>query len=136
MRSFVIKNISFENLTRTDLLARGWHRSGYLFGITGADTDGWVDGRLSLNFPATLKFKTAVVEVMRFPSPKDYPLSVSVNGGKDTTRMLGLERSERIRIPLSSISETPRGAGIGPELPPRRPGHRSRSYRVVNIDFE
>ena len=136
MRSFVIKNISFENLTRTDLLARGWHRSGYLFGITGADTDGWVDGRLALNFPATLKFKTAMVEVVRFPSPKDYPLSVSVNGGKDTTRMLGLERSELIRIPLSSISETRAVLASDQSFPLDAPDTRSRSYRVVNIDFE
>ncbi len=30
-RSFVVKNVSFENLSQTDLFARGWHPSGYLF---------------------------------------------------------------------------------------------------------
>ena len=38
MRSFEVKNISFENLTQTDLFARGWHRSGYLFDIEGVVT--------------------------------------------------------------------------------------------------
>jgi hypothetical protein len=38
-RAFLIKNISFENLSPGDLFARGWHRSGYLFGIDRADVD-------------------------------------------------------------------------------------------------
>jgi hypothetical protein len=125
MRSFVIKNISFENLTRTDLLARGWHRSGYLFGITGADTDGWVDGRLALNFPATLKFKTAMVEVVRFPSPKDYPLSVSVNGGKDTTADARARADRADPDPAFVDLRDPRGAGIDQSFPLDAPDTRS-----------
>jgi hypothetical protein len=136
MRSFVIKNISFENLTQTDLFARGWHKSGYLFDISGADTDGWVEGRLSLKFPATGKFKEAVVQVMRFPSPKDYPLFVSVNGGDSKPNAMGSEQVERIVIPLSATSAT--GAVLSSEqnFPLGAPDTRSRSYRVVNIDFD
>jgi hypothetical protein len=50
--------------------------------------------------------------------------------------MLGLERSERIRIPLSSISETRAVLASDQSFPLDAPDTRSRSYRVVNIDFE
>ncbi len=123
LRSFAVKNISFENLTQTDLFARGWHRSGYLFDIEGADTDGWVDHRLSLRFPATDRFKEAIVEVVRFPSKRDFPLSVSVDGGSARIRTLGLEQTERILIPLSARARHHGGALRRRELPARPAGH-------------
>jgi len=135
-RSFAVKNISFENLTQTDLFARGWHRSGFLFDISGADTDGWVDRRLSLRFPATGKFRTALVDVVRYPSRKDYPLSVSLNGGPPTAHNLELERTERVRIPLSATGDTTAVLSADPSFALGAPDTRSRSYRVVNIDFE
>jgi hypothetical protein len=135
-RSFVIKNISFDNLTQTDLFARGWHRSGYLFDIKGADTDGWVAGRLSLHFPATDKFHSAIVEVVRYPSKADFPLSVDVNDKIGAPRELGLERTERVIIPLSAAAETKvdLAANEAFQLGPNDP--RERSFRIVNIDFE
>ncbi len=134
-RSFDVKNISFENLTQTDLFARGWHKSGYLFEISGADTDGWVDRTLTLRFPATSRFREAIVEVVRFPSRKDYPLAVTVNGAK-TSKVLGLEATERLRVPLSAVSDTSATLFAGESFPLGSPDTRSRSYRVVNIDFD
>jgi len=136
MRSFVIKNISFENLTQTDLFSRGWHRSGYLFDIAGADTDGWVEGRLSLGFPATATFTKAIVQVVRFPARRDFPLAVSVNGGAPAERTLGLEQTETIEIPLSSLSETRAELTATVAFPLQAPDTRTRSYRIVNIDFQ
>ncbi len=136
IRSFAIKNISFENQTQTDLFARGWHKSGYLFGIGGADTDGWVDGRLSLRFPATDRFTEAVVQVVRFPSRRDYPLSVTENGSPQAQRMLGLEAVETIRIPLSRTGETTSELSADQSFPLAAPDMRSRSFRLVNIDFD
>ena len=136
MRSFVIKNISFENLTQTDLFARGWHKSGYLFDISGADTDGWVEGRLSLRFPATDRFRTAIVEVVRFPAKRDYPLNVDVNILPTTQRMLGLERTERLAIPLSTLADTKVDLSASQAFQLSPPDLRYRSYRIVNIDFE
>ena len=134
-RSFAVKNISFENLTQTDLLARGWHKSGYLFDISGADTDGWVEKSLSLRFPATTRFREALVEVVRFPSKRDYPLSVTVNGST-TSQTMGLEETRRIRIPLSALSDTTAELSAAQSFPLGAPDTRSRSYRVVNIDFD
>ena len=117
MRSFVIRNISFENLSPTDLVSHGWHRSGYLFGISGADTDGWVNKRLELRFPATEMFKEAIIEVVRYPSPQDISLAVSQDGGSERQKALGLEHTEQIRIPLSRTRETTtvlRTCGCGP----------------------
>jgi hypothetical protein len=135
-RSFRVKNISFENLTQTDLFARGWHRSGYLFDIQGADTDGWVDGRLSLKLPATTRFTQAIVQVVRFPSRKDYPLSVTVDGSRKPDVAMGLEQSETIRIPLSRTAQTTAELYSGQTFQLGAPDTRSRSYRVLNIDFE
>jgi|CZKI01.1.fsa_nt_gi hypothetical protein len=136
MRSFALKNISFENLGRTDLLARGWHRSGYLFGISGADTDGWVDKRLEFRFPPTKRFKEAIVEVVRFPSKWDISLGVSQDGSSEKERTLGLERTERIRIPLSRTRDTDAVLSTDESFPLAAPDMRIRSYRVVNIDFD
>ena len=134
-RSFLIKNISFENLSPTDLFTRGWHKSGYLFDIKGADNDGWVDRRIALRFPATAKFKTAIVEVMRFPAKADLPLTLTINGA-GSTKLLELQKTERIRIPLSTLAETTLTLGAERSFPLAAPDTRSRSFRIVNIDFE
>jgi hypothetical protein len=135
MRSFEIKNISFENLTQTDLIARGWHKSGYTFGIDGADTDGWVDRRLSFRFPPTDRFTEALVEIVRYPAKKDLPLTVSQDGVPDSVRDLTLEHTERIVIPLSQVQDTRAVLSADASFPLAAPDTRSRSYRVVNIDF-
>jgi hypothetical protein len=136
MRSFDIKAISFDSLTQTDLLARGWHKSGYLFGISGDDTDGWVEGRLSLHFPATGTFHTAIVEVVRYPSRWDYVLDVAIAGAKAVPRVLGLDRTERILIPLSTLKETSAELSAGETFQLGPSDTRRRSFRVVNIDFQ
>jgi hypothetical protein len=137
MRSFAVKNISFENLTQTDLFARGWHKSGYLFDIDGADTDGWVEQAL----PALPRHDPS----SRRPSSRwsatrasrDYPLAVV--DGQRTTR--------HDQPPMASRRRRRSGAAVGaqghlgralrrPELPLGAPDTRSRSYRVVNIDFD
>jgi hypothetical protein len=135
-RAFAIKNISFDNLSQTDLFARGWHRSGYLFGITGSDTDGWVEHRLDLVFPATTKFKEAVVQIIRYPSPRDYPAYVQVNGGPEKAQALPLDQAETIRIPLSGVEATTAHIRSDPSFPLQAPDTRDRSFRVVNIDFD
>jgi hypothetical protein len=135
MRSFVIKNISFENLTQTDLFARGWHKSGYLFDISGADTDGWVEGRLSLKFPATDRFRNALVEVVRFPAKRDFPLNIAIDDKEGKQRTLGLEQTERITIPLSATADTKVDLAASQAFQLGAPDTRYRSYRIVNIDF-
>lgn len=134
-RSFLIKNISFENLSRTDLFARGWHRSGYLFELDNVDQDGWVDRQATLRFPATTQAKQAYVEVVRYPSRTDYPLTLTVQGAA-STRPLGLEQTERLVIPLSatSVTEVELSAERAYELSKSDP--RQRSFRIVNIDFD
>jgi len=135
-RSFVVRNVSFENLTQTDLFARGWHKSGYLFDISGADTDGWVEGRLALRFPATGRFKAAVVKIIRYPAKRDFPVSVAVDGGAARPLPLRLEETAAIRIPLSAAGATAATISADQSFPLGAPDTRSRSYRVVDIDFE
>lgn len=135
-RSFLIKNIAFENLGPTDLFVRGWHKSGYLFGIDRADNDGWVDRRIAFRFPATAKFKHAVVEVMRFPAKADLPLALTVNGSTASTRELELQKTERIMVPLSASAETTLTLAAERSYPLAAPDIRSRSFRIVNIDFQ
>jgi hypothetical protein len=134
-RSFLIRNISFENPSRTDLFARGWHASGYRFGIKGADNDGWVDRELTLRFPATQRFGTAIVEVVRFPSRSDQPLTVSRNGTAPESRTLGLEATEQVRIPIGPGGETQVTLSTPQAFPLSAPDTRERSFRIVNIDF-
>jgi hypothetical protein len=135
-RAFLIKNISFENQSRTDLFARGWHQSGYLFNIDHADNDGWVDHRINFSFPATDRFKTAYVDLVRFPAHADLPLSVSRDGGAPEIRTLGLEKTERIAVPLSAIRATALSLSVPRSYPLAAPDTRERSFRIVNIDFE
>lgn len=134
-RSFLIKNLSFENLSRTDLFSRGWHGSGYLFQLGGVDPDGWVEGRATFTFPANANVKRAFVEVVRYPARTDYPLTVEVDG-RSSTRPMRLEQTERIEIPLSTASErrVTLSADRVYELSAADP--RQRSFRIVNIDFE
>ncbi len=134
-RSFALRNISFENLGMTDLFARGWHKSGYLFGIHGADTDGWVDRRLDLSFPATGRFRVARIEVIRYPAKADLPLGVEIDGLPKAARVLGLEQVETLRIPLSD-RETKVSLTTDRDFPLGAPDTRRRSFRIVNIDFE
>jgi hypothetical protein len=135
-RSLLIKNISFENISPTDLFARGWHKSGYLFSLDRADDDGWVDRQVAFRFPATTQFKTAIVEVVRYPSRTDLPLAVRSSGGPAETRSLELEKTERIRVPLSAQAEATLSLGTDASFPLAAPDTRSRSFRIVNIDFE
>ena len=135
-RAFLIKNISFENVGPTDLFARGWHRSGYLFKLDRADNDGWVDRRIAFDFPATKQFNTAIIEVIRFPAKADLPLSVGVNGTPQPIVTLGLEKTERITVKLSSEHAT----GVTLDAPRNfalaAPDTRLRSFRIINIDFQ
>ena len=135
-RAFLIKNISFENLSPTDLFARGWHRSGYLFSLDRADNDGWVDRKIAFSFPATRQFKTAIVEVIRFPAKADLPLTVGVNGAAQPVVALGLEKTERITIPLSADQATAVTLDAPRNFALAAPDTRLRSFRIVNIDFQ
>jgi hypothetical protein len=135
-RSFLIKNISFENLGQTDLFVRGWHKSGYLFGIDRADNDGWVDRKISFRFPPTTKFRQAVVEVMRFPAKADLPLAVTINSATNSPRLLELQKTEQIVVPLSAQADTTLALAAERSFPLTAPDTRSRSFRIVNIDFQ
>lgn len=134
-RSFLIKNISFENLSRTDLFARGWHASGYLFQLTGVDQDGWVGAQAHLTFPATTRARRAHVEIVRYPHRNDYPVDLTINGAK-STRTLGLERTERITFPLSATTPTDLTLASERLFELSKADPRQRSFRIVNIDFE
>jgi hypothetical protein len=107
-----------------------------LFDISGADTDGWVEGRLSLKFPPTDRFKNAIVEVMRFPAKRDFPLNIDLDDHPTTQRALHLEQTERIVIPLSSLTATKVDLSASQAFQLGAPDTRQRSYRIVNIDFE
>jgi hypothetical protein len=135
-RSFAIKNISLENLTLTDLLVRGWHRSGYQFGIDRADSDGWVDRRIAFRFPATDRFRTAVVEVVRYPSHADLPLSIRIGDAPPQVLTLEMEKVEKVYVPLSAARDTRLELSAPLSFPLAAPDTRSRSFRIVNIDFD
>jgi hypothetical protein len=135
-RAFLIKNISFENLSPTDLFARGWHRSGYLFSLDKADNDGWVDRHIAFSFPATKQFKTAIIEVIRYPAKADLPLTVGVDGTARPALSLGLEKTERITVPLSADRATAVTLDALRNFALAAPDTRLRSFRIVNIDFQ
>ncbi len=134
-RSFLIKNLSFENLSPTDLFARGWHRSGYLFALKQPDNDGWVDRQVTFRFPATKRFSQGIVEVVRFPAKADLPLDVTI-GGRSESRALKLEQTERIIVPLSPDIDQSLELTAPLAFPLAAPDTRHRSFRIVNIDFE
>jgi hypothetical protein len=134
-RSFLIKNLTFENLTRTDLFARGWHSSGYLFNLDGVDQDGWVARSAAFRFPATGAHKQAIVEIIRYPARADYPAAIAVNGGPAESRPLKLETTERITVPLSADRETTLSLSAAQAFALSEADPRERSFRIVNIDF-
>lgn len=134
-RSFLIKNLSFENLSRTDLFARGWHGSGYLFQLAGVDHDGWVGPQAELRLPATGKFRKAYIEVIRYPARTDLPVKIEA-GGRTETRSLALERTERIEIPLSAVQETVVRLSADRVYELSKADPRQRAFRIVNVDFE
>jgi hypothetical protein len=135
-RSLLIKNISFENLSPTDLFLHGWHRSGYIFSLDQPDSDGWVDRHVSFRFPATARFHSAIVEIIRFPARSDLPVTVTVDGQAGPVRNLALDKTERIRIPLSADHDTELQLDAPRNFPLAAPDTRLRSFRIVNIDFE
>jgi hypothetical protein len=135
-RSFLIKNISFENLSPTDLFARGWHKSGYLFALDHADDDGWVDRHITFRFPATGGFKTALIDVLRYPAKADLPVNATIDHGPLQTHTLELDKIERISVPLSALHETTLLLDAPRSFPLAAPDTRERSFRIVNIDFE
>ena len=134
--SFLIKNISFENLSSTDLLARGWHRSGYLFDLQHVDQDGWVERTATFNFPASTQHKQAYIEVRRFPAKADLPLTIQRNRETTTIRALALETTERIVVQLSANEAT--HVSFSAERTDRlsQEDQRQRSFRIINIDFD
>ena len=134
-RSFLIKNITFENLSRTDLFVRGWHPSGYLFHSENLDQDGWVGAQAGFRFPATEKHRQAVIEIVRYPSRTDYPVTVAVNGGAAEPHTLKIDATERITVPLSPDRETTVALAGERLFPLSAADPRERSFRVVNIDF-
>ena len=135
-RSFLIKNISFENLSRTDLFARGWHPSGYLFDLTHVDQDGWVDRTASFRFPATASHKDAIIEVRRFPAKVDLPLVIQRNADAAATRLLPLETTERIVVPLSAVSPTQLQLSAERSYQLSNEDPRQGSFLILNIDFD
>jgi hypothetical protein len=134
-RSFVIKNISFENWSRTDLFARGWHWSGYLFSLDHVDQDGWVERHAAFRFPATTRHKRAHVQIMRYPARVDMPLQVTVDGAA-SSRLLALEQTEDLVIPLSATQDTTLSLDAERVYELSKDDPRQRSFRIVNIDFD
>ena len=89
-----------------------------------------------MTFPATDRFREAIIEVIRFPAKADLPLAVAVDGSATANRELGLERTERIIIPLSASRAVTASLLAERTFPLAAPDPRSRSYRIVNIDFK
>lgn len=134
-RSFLIKNITFENLSRTDLFTRGWHQSGYLFNLAGVDQDGWTGREASFRFPASDKFKTATLEIVRYPARTDLPLAVTIDG-RATNVELPLEQVYRVNVPLSATGETVLKLATDRVYELSEADPRQRSFRIVNISLE
>lgn len=134
-RSFLIKNITFENLSRTDLFTRGWHQSGYLFALTGVDQDGWTGRETEFRFPATDRHKTATLELVRYPARTDLPVTITVNG-QTTTAALPLEQNHRINVPLSATGETVVRLATDRVYELSAADPRQRAFRIVDIGFE
>jgi hypothetical protein len=135
-RAFRIRSISVENLSPTDLFARGWSPTGYRFAISNVDEDGWVDRDLKLTFPATAKFHTATVKVIRFPERQDLPVTATVNGQAPRTTPLPLETPYAFTFTLSATHDTPVTLSAAQAFPLGAPDTRTRSYRIVGIDFK
>lgn len=134
-RSFLIKNITFENISLTDLFTRGWHRSGYLFDIAKVDQDGWTGRESEFRFPATSQHKTAHLILQRYPSPTDLPVTVTTPAGT-TTVQLELEKPYRLDVPLSATADTPVRIATERVYTLSASDPRERSFRIVNIEFD
>ena len=134
-RAYLLKNITFENVSPTDLFTRGWHPNGFRFGIDRADADGWVDRRVAFRFPPTTEHTAAVIQVLRYPSLSDLPLTVTLDGVA-SPRSLALETIENVRVSLAAD----RDATLTLEAPRNYPlsaaDPRERSFRIVSINFE
>src|SRR3569833_1246799 len=102
-RAFLVKNISVAEVGKSDLFTHGWSPSGYTFNPGKIDSDGWVDGHTDLEFPATKLYKTALIEIARFPARASYDLHVDVDG-RTQTRALASHAPEIIKVPLSETS--------------------------------
>jgi hypothetical protein len=59
-----------------------------------------------------------------------------LDGGSERSQMLSLEHTEQVRIPLSSAATTSAVLSASEDFPLDSPDTRTRSYRVVNIDFK
>jgi hypothetical protein len=134
-RSFLVKNVAFEQHTVTDLLTHGWHASGYLFEPSSIDQDGWVEEQATIKFPATEQFSEAMVEIVRFPSREDFSVQVDVDGSR-TERNLALESTERIIVPLSRTATVQTSIAAKDKFTLSAADPRLRAFRVINIDFK
>jgi hypothetical protein len=134
-RAFLVKNLSIAEIGKSDLFTHGWSPSGYTFKPGKIDSDGWVDGHTDLEFPATSQFKTAVIELARFPTRAAYDLHVEIDG-KTETRSLSSDQPEIIKVPLSATSSTKLSLSADEHFALTKPDTRSRSYRVINIEFQ
>ena len=134
-RAFLVKNISVSEIGKSDLFTHGWTPSGYIFKADKIDSDGWVDGRVDFEFPATSQYKSAIISVVRFPGRADYDLHVDA-GGASETRSLKLEKPETIKVPLSDTALTRATLSADEHFALAKPDTRSRSYRIVSIDFQ
>ncbi|MDX2187147.1 MAG: hypothetical protein SFV32_09455 [Opitutaceae bacterium] len=134
-RAFLVRNLSFENLSRSDLFARGWHISGYRMEVAGVDTDGWSAGKVTFKLPAHPTFKRAIVQLIRYPSKADYPLNVSING-EAREIPLRLETLETIELPIRSDGQTEATLEARESFPLSEADPRVRSFRILNIDFD
>ena len=134
-RAFLVKNISVAEVGKSDLFTHGWSPAGYTFTPGKIDSDGWVDGRTDLEFPATSQFKNAVIEIERFPARASYDLQVDVDG-KTETRALASDEPQIIKVPLSATNSTKLSLSADEHFALTKPDTRSRSYRVINIEFQ
>ena len=73
--------------------------------------------------------------MVRYPSRRDYPLAVTVNG-VTTSQNMALEETRTLRVPLSALADTSVELSADQSFPLGAPDTRSRSYRIVNIDFD
>lgn len=134
-RSFLIKNITFENHSRTDLFTRGWHPTGYLFALNGVDQDGWTGRTAEFRFPATDKHAAASIDVIRYPARTDLPVNITVNG-RPVTAELPLDQPYRFNVPLSATAETVVRLTTDRVYELSAADPRQRSYRIINIAIE
>ena len=64
------------------------------------------------------------------------PPGMSNNGKPAPAQVLGLDQTETVRVPLSALQDTVTTLAASESYPLGAPDTRTRSYRVVNIDFD